>query len=322
MSNIYNNNLYGGNPFIKDNDNNQGYDPYNSSQNNNSGESKKSDNSNDYYLPYQSGGAIEKPPASTEVFYQPSLIAWSGRIGRLRFLVYNLVLGVIFLKMLIIAASGLSLTASMIFGAVYLLFLIIDISVTKRRLNDLNQSGWLTLLFFIPVINIAATLYLLFAPGTPAPNRYGAMPAPANNTLWGAFALVGFIAIIAMILQYAATQAQYGYSAINSMHQSSDTSQNYSLDEFGDFVTQSESNVVLYATQWCKYCQKTRQFLADNKIDYVEYDIETSEQGAREFKDLHGAGVPLLRINSEIVTGYNPSAIMAALDENSKTTKP
>ena len=316
MSNIYNSNLYGANPFIKDNDNDQGYDPYNSSQYQSGSDSNKSDNNDDYYLPYQSAGAIERPPASTEVFYQPSIIAWSGRIGRLRFLVYNLFLSVIFLKMLAIAESGLSLAASIIFASTYMIFLVIDISISKRRFNDLNKSGWLTLLLFVPLVNFATILYLLFTPGTPAPNRYGAMPAPANNTLWWLFALVAFIANVMIIMQLVSTLTENAYSAVNlSYPHAKENLQNYEFDEFGDLITESESNVVLYATKWCKYCRKTREFLAENKIDYVEYDIETSEQGAREFRNLHGMGVPLLRINSHTISGFNPRAILAALEE-------
>jgi len=42
-----------------------------------------------------------------------------------------------------------------------------------RRLHDVNLSGWLTLLVFVPFVNLLLFLYLLFAPGTEGPNKYG-----------------------------------------------------------------------------------------------------------------------------------------------------
>ena len=79
------------------------------------------------------------------------------------------------------------------------------------------------------------------------------------------------------------------------------------------FQSESNSEVVLYATQWCGYCRKTRQFLADNDIAYFEYDIENSSQGAREYKQLNGRGIPLVLVNNEVIRGYNPKAILAAV---------
>ncbi len=34
-----------------------------------------------------------------------------------------------------------------------------------RRLHDRNHNGWLSLLIFVPVVNLVFTLYLLLAPG-------------------------------------------------------------------------------------------------------------------------------------------------------------
>jgi len=75
----------------------------------------------------------------------------------------------------------------------------------------------------------------------------------------------------------------------------------------------SEYPVTLYATDWCGYCKKTRKFLAENNIEYQEYDIEKSEEGSRQYKALNGNGVPLLVVNEEVIRGYNPKAIIAAL---------
>ena len=50
-----------------------------------------------------------------------------------------------------------------------------------RRCHDVNHSGWLILLLFIPVIGNIFSLYLLCAKGTAGPNSYGEDPL-ANSS--------------------------------------------------------------------------------------------------------------------------------------------
>ena len=75
----------------------------------------------------------------------------------------------------------------------------------------------------------------------------------------------------------------------------------------------AEPSVVLYATEWCKYCRMARRFLIENNIDYVEYDIEKSPEGNKRYEALGGRGVPLLDVNGRVIRGYNPDEILAAL---------
>lgn len=73
--------------------------------------------------------------------------------------------------------------------------------------------------------------------------------------------------------------------------------------------------VVLYATRWCGYCAKTRAFFAQNGIDYLELDVEESDEGKRGYRALGGNGVPIVVIDdSQVIHGYNPAAIGAALE--------
>lgn len=45
-----------------------------------------------------------------------------------------------------------------------------------KRLHDLNKSGWLILLLFVPIVGWVFALYMLFADGTVGPNQYGEDP--------------------------------------------------------------------------------------------------------------------------------------------------
>ena len=59
--------------------------------------------------------------------------------------------------------------------------------------------------------------------------------------------------------------------------------------------------VVLYATDWCGYCARTRKYFKDNNIPFTEYDIEKSSEGREQYDQLNGKGVPLLVVNGEVI---------------------
>ncbi|MEE8494036.1 MAG: glutaredoxin family protein [Nitrospirales bacterium] len=80
-----------------------------------------------------------------------------------------------------------------------------------------------------------------------------------------------------------------------------------------DSGTTTSQHVILYATSWCGYCQKAREFLDRNHIAYKEYDIEKSSEGRRQFAALRGSGVPLILVGNEEIRGWNQGALTAAL---------
>ena len=76
-----------------------------------------------------------------------------------------------------------------------------------------------------------------------------------------------------------------------------------------------KNDVVLYATSWCPYCEKTRVFFRENNIYYIEYDIEKSQQGRKQFEMLNGKGIPLVVAEGKIIRGFNTLAILKALEK-------
>jgi mycoredoxin len=87
-------------------------------------------------------------------------------------------------------------------------------------------------------------------------------------------------------------------------------------DEFSpppDFSKQHPEGVVLYATDWCGYCRKTREFFKQYNIAYVEYDIEKSAEGKAQYEQLHGSGIPLVVIRGEVLRGFDPNGMKELL---------
>ena len=69
------------------------------------------------------------------------------------------------------------LLSSIILIIVFLASIIFDISLHIRRFHDQNMSGWMSLLFFVPLVNFVLILFLLFAKGTKGVNKYGEEPS-------------------------------------------------------------------------------------------------------------------------------------------------
>ncbi|MEM8663380.1 MAG: DUF805 domain-containing protein [Pseudomonadota bacterium] len=50
------------------------------------------------------------------------------------------------------------------------------VAIFTKRLHDRGLTGWLTLVLFVPFVNIVAFLFIAFAPGNKGANGYAAGP--------------------------------------------------------------------------------------------------------------------------------------------------
>ncbi|MDX1630774.1 MAG: glutaredoxin domain-containing protein [Thermoanaerobaculia bacterium] len=73
--------------------------------------------------------------------------------------------------------------------------------------------------------------------------------------------------------------------------------------------------VVLYATSWCPWCEKSRRLLAALGVSYTEKDIEKQPGAAAEMRRKVGGetGVPVLDIGGTLVRGYDRETIIRVL---------
>lgn len=106
-----------------------------------------------------------------------------GRLNRLPYFLYgigiSMVAGIVLVLFMGLFAVDESLGILGMF--VYFIFALaiipVNICLSIRRLHDLNQSGWLLLLHFVPYIgSLGLCIYLTFIRGTYGPNKYGPDP--------------------------------------------------------------------------------------------------------------------------------------------------
>lgn len=117
--------------------------------------------------------------------------SFEGRIRRMEYFLSSIialfVLSIVYF--MCFAAFFLSIEASSITGSVvgglvgiaaYVAGVWFGLAQGVKRLHDLDKSGWMILLFLVPIVGTVFALYLLFADGTVGPNRYG--EDPKNRT--------------------------------------------------------------------------------------------------------------------------------------------
>jgi len=71
------------------------------------------------------------------------------------------------------ATNGIFLLPDFVLVAVLFFY---SVSINTRRLHDIGRTGWLQLLFFIPIFSFFFGLYMLFYPGQGGTNQYGKQP--------------------------------------------------------------------------------------------------------------------------------------------------
>ena len=147
-----------------------------------------------------------------------------GRFGRLSYLAWYLLTTIL---TFIVAGIAMSLTgaatsvltasdpnailsfytsgAGIVVLAIMLASFIVQLIFFIRRLHDINMSGWFSLLFLIPLVNLIFGIYALAKKGTEGANRFSpARVTPTWEKIVGIIALIiivlYIIAIIAMII--------------------------------------------------------------------------------------------------------------------------
>jgi len=169
---------------------------------------------------------------------------WSakGRLGILSYLAHNLVLILVFM----IIAAAIIMIIGMVFGGgdietmfsmggegpggialvltmipLYIALIWTSICLIIKRLHDRNHTGWWSLIFLIPLINLLLFLYICLFPGNKHSNRFGA-PRPTKG--WEkVVGIIGFIltvgSIVATVGVFGAAMFGMGGGGLESMMQ-------------------------------------------------------------------------------------------------------
>lgn len=176
--------------------------------------------------PYNAPTADLSQERTSDETYEPLIWSIHGRIGRLRYMAYGLLLivsAIVFMAVLaaVLSVFGMAVVAvGMVLG--YIAMLAVGFVIAKRRLNDMNLTGWYSLLQLLPVAvtliwlrspvvqqlaPLAGLVFwavLIFWPGSKHENDYG-LPPCRNSTgvvigamIFPALFVIGILAAVSL----------------------------------------------------------------------------------------------------------------------------
>jgi uncharacterized membrane protein YhaH (DUF805 family) len=103
----------------------------------------------------------------------------ASRIGRTEYLSWNVAALVAFSLLIVLAIlfSHQAQTTHHIIEVGLAAYAYFKLAVLiPKRLHDMDDSAWWTLIFLLPLIDAAFELVLIFKPGTRSTNKYGPVP--------------------------------------------------------------------------------------------------------------------------------------------------
>ena len=75
------------------------------------------------------------------------------------------------------------------------------------------------------------------------------------------------------------------------------------------------SVVKVFITPACPYCYTLKEFLKENKIEFIEVDVSQDEKAREELIKKSGKmEVPVLEIDGQIVAGFDKEKIVKLLN--------
>lgn len=70
----------------------------------------------------------------------------------------------------------------------------------------------------------------------------------------------------------------------------------------------------IYSTPTCHFCKLAKEFFAEHKVAYQEFDVSTNTDKRKEMVEKTGQlGVPVIEIDGKIIIGFDESTIIKML---------
>ena len=79
--------------------------------------------------------------------------------------------------------------------------------------------------------------------------------------------------------------------------------------------------ILVYSTPTCPYCKMAKEYLIQNKVEFVNFDVSADEKRAEEMVAKSGQrGVPVIMVEKdngqeEIIIGFDKSRLAAVINK-------
>ncbi len=72
--------------------------------------------------------------------------------------------------------------------------------------------------------------------------------------------------------------------------------------------------IEVFSTPSCHFCNLTKEWLKEKGLDYQEYNVAEDIEKRKEMVELTGQlGVPVIKIESDVIIGFNPNKLSELL---------
>ena len=78
-------------------------------------------------------------------------------------------------------------------------------------------------------------------------------------------------------------------------------------------AAKAKDKVRMYTAVWCGYCKRAKAHLAARAVAYDEVDVEATQRGQNEFRQLGGRGIPIILVGSQRMDGFDANGLDAML---------
>lgn len=87
----------------------------------------------------------------------------------------------------------------------------------------------------------------------------------------------------------------------------------YVTGNYDALYRQAGKPVVMFSTSTCPYCQRTRELLTSQNVDFQDFVIDQSADAKTQFKTLGGVGVPMVFIGDKRIVGFREGILRESL---------
>lgn len=78
------------------------------------------------------------------------------------------------------------------------------------------------------------------------------------------------------------------------------------------------SKVIVFSTPTCSWCRRAKKYFRENRVPFKEINVERDQAAARDIQRKTGQnGVPVIKIGSRWIVGFDRPAIERELSRNS-----
>ncbi|MCG2583070.1 glutaredoxin family protein [Massilia sp. TS11] len=83
--------------------------------------------------------------------------------------------------------------------------------------------------------------------------------------------------------------------------------------DFSAYFPDASTQVVLYGTPTCPFCEQTRAYLRERQVHFADLDVSQPGQARAHFDALGGRTVPIILVGKQQIRGFNKAALDKAL---------